>query len=128
MSFKSMLKHRVDVYRLTESDLDGLPVHTWSLVASNVRVFLDLNFIRRGKDPVWSPENGRAMDRSGVLFAEFGANITSGDRLSTSRGPSGTFQVEGAVDEAWRPTDGHHLELGVVEVPSMIGTGQGLRG
>lgn len=93
-----------------------MPVQMWAVVSQGVRCFLDLNFIRRGKDPLWTPEAGRPSDRSGVLFVEASANVKSGDRLRMTRGPHGVFQVEGAVDEAWTPTRMHHLELGVVEV------------
>lgn len=120
MSYKAMLKHRATIRRLVASDLDGMPIHTWSVVAGGVPCFLDLNFIRKGKDPMWSPEAGRVSDRSGVLFMGGTAVIKSGDRITMTKGPSGTFQIEGAVDEAWRPTDKHHVEVGVVEVANQL--------
>lgn len=122
-----MLKHRCDLLELRETFEDGIAVSAWTLVASQVKCFLDLNFIRRGKDPVWTPEAGRASDRSGVLFVQGSAPARSGMRVRMSFGPSGTFLIEGAVDEAWRPTSRHHLEVGVVEVPSQIGSGKGLK-
>lgn len=127
MSIRALLRHRADVYRLTESQVDGMPTATWRLVAAAVPCFVDLNFIRRGKDPTWTPESGRATDRSGVAFTMDTADVRSGDRLKISKGPAGTFQVEGAVDEAWKPERLHHMEFGVVEVPSHIGTGVGTR-
>lgn len=122
-----MLKHRCDLLELQETFEDGIAVSEWTVVASKVKCFLDLNFIRRGKDPVWTPEAGRASDRSGVLFVHGNAPARSGMRVRMSFGPSGTFLIEGAVDEAWRPTSRHHLEVGVVEVPSQISNGKGLK-
>jgi hypothetical protein len=122
VSIKAMMKHRVDVLRLSETQVDGMPVHTWTQVASGQRAYLDLNYIRKGKDPIWTPEAGRASDRSGVLFMMGDAPIMSGDRIKVTTGPSGTFQIEGAVDEAWKPERKHHLEVGVVEVSGMIAT------
>jgi len=115
-----MLKHRCDVLRLVETDLNGMPQHDWLTVVENVKVFLDLNFIRKGRDPVWTPEAGRPSDRSGVLFVDPGADVRSGDRVRMTVGPHGTFQTEGAVDEAWTPTKMHHKEIGVVEVAGLI--------
>ena len=120
MSYTAMLKHRATVRRLVASDLDGMPVHTWKTVAKDVPCFLDLNFIRKGKDPVWTPEAGRTADRSGVLFLGGDTVARSADRITMTKGPSGTFLIEGAVDEAWRPTDRHHIEVGVVEVANQL--------
>lgn len=105
--------------------MDGKPRSGWVEVESGVRCFLDLNFIRSGKDPVWTPETGRRSDRSGVLFVLGDLVVSSGMRVRMTRGPSGTFLIEGALDEVWRPTDKHHVEIGVVEVPSQITKGQG---
>lgn len=116
MAYSALLKHRCSVLRLVEGNVDGMPTHSWEAVTSGVKCFLDLNFIRRGKDPVWTAEAGRPSDRSGVLFIAANTDVRSGDRVKMTTGPSGTFQVEGAVDEAWQPTKMHHLELGVVEV------------
>ena len=116
MAYSNLLKHRCAVLRLYETNQNGMPVTTWEIIEAGVKCYLDLNFIRKGKDPMWTPEAGRPSDRSGVMFVEAGADIRSGDRLRMTKGPAGTFSVEGAVDEAWQPTKMHHLELGVVEV------------
>lgn len=117
-----MLQHRCSVKRLTEGEVDGIATASWSTVASNVRCFLDLNFLRNGKDPVWSPEAGRRADRTGVLFASSSASIQPGDRIIMTKGPVGTFEVQSAVDEAWRPSSMHHVELGVIEVQRQLVT------
>lgn len=117
-----MLQHRCAVKRLVEGEIDGIATATWSTVSSNVRCFLDLNFLRNGKDPVWSPEAGRRADRTGVLFALSSAGIQPGDRVSMTKGPTGTFEVQSAVDEAWRPSSMHHVELGVQEVARQLVT------
>jgi hypothetical protein len=98
MSFRAMLKHRCRVLSMSESSEDGVPVIGWDYVRTNgqpaeYRCFLDLNFIRRGKDPQWTPEAGRPADRTGVFFA---------------------------FDEAWTPSVRHHIEIGVIEVASQM--------
>ena len=120
MSYSKMLRHRCEILRLVESDIDGMPQHSWLKISEEVRVFLDLNFIRSGKDPRWTPEAGRPSDRSGVLFVDPEGDVRSGDRVRMTVGPHGTFQVEGAVDEAWTPTKMHHKECGVVEVAGVL--------
>lgn len=125
MSYSALLKHRCSLLELTETFVDGIPTMTWTEVATNLRCFLDLNFIRRGKDPMWTPEAGRPSDRSGVLFVMGKAPVKSGQRVKMTKGPVGTFLIEGAVDEAWVPTSMHHIEVGVVEVPKQISKGQG---
>lgn len=77
--------------------------------------FLDLNYIRKGKDMIWTPEAGRAADRTGVLFALPDAPIKASSRLQIIKGPIGTYSVNQVVDQSWRPTDLHHLEVGVTE-------------
>lgn len=120
MSFNALLKHRCSVDELVEGEIDGIATASWVTIASNVKCFLDLGFIRRGKDPMWTPEAGRPSDRSGVLFATASAPLKPGQRVSMTRGPRGTFEIQGAVDEAWRPLDLHHLELSVIEVARQL--------
>lgn len=127
MSFKSLLKHRCIILRLVETAQDGSPVFEWQPITqadgtTQVRCFLDLNFIRRGKDPIWTPEAGRPSDRSGVLFIT--TPVKSGDRIQMVKGPAGMFEIQGAVDEAWTPSAQHHLEIGVKEVAVQIARGQ----
>lgn len=123
MSYRALLAHRCTVMRLTESFVNGIPTHTWTDVATNVRCFVDLNFVRLGKDPTWTPEAGRPSDRSGVAFFLGSAPIKNGDRIKMTKGPSGTFSLEAAIDEAWRPSAKHHLEISVKEVPKQLAAG-----
>lgn len=116
MSYRTMLKQRCSIKRLVETEQHGFVVFDWITIASSVPCFLDLSFIRQGKDPLWTPEAGRPSDRTGVWFGLPKVDVRSGDQIVMTKGPSGTFQVEGAVDEVWRPGDFHHLELGVKEV------------
>lgn len=125
MSYKSMLRHRCTILRQQVDLESGSPVYQWVEVATNVRCFLDLNFIRAGKDPMWTAEAGRATERSGVGFFMGNAPLKNGDWIKMTRGPQGIFQCEAAVDEAWRPTDLHHLEVGVKEIPQVLAQGQG---
>lgn len=125
MSFVGLLKQRCRLLELNETNVDGLVSHVWTVVTGgdNVRCFLDLNYIRKGKDPIWTPEAGRATDRTGVLFLAPTAPVRSGQRVEMLIGPSGTFSIEGAVDEAWTPKKKHHLEVGVQEVGSVLAKG-----
>lgn len=127
MSYPGLLKHKCSLLKLSMTMEAGLAKSQWVEVARNVPCFLDLNFIRRGKDPLWTAEAGRPSDRSGVLFLKANSGVESGMRVRMSFGPSGTFLIEGAVDEAWRPTRNHHIEVGVSEVPSQISAGKGAK-
>jgi len=118
VSYRSLLVHRVDVKRPDIGEVDGTDTLTWPTVASKVPCKLDLQYIRPGVDPQWTPEAGRATDRTGVAFFLAGANVKAGDRLLVVKGPTGVFLCEGAVDEAQHRKGGsHHLEVGVREVP-----------
>lgn len=122
MSFNSMLKHRCQLMRLNQEAGPGSPVFGYQPVLGTdgqplvVKCFLDLNFIRQGKDPQWTPEAGRPMDRTGVWFGPSTTPVKSGDRIKMTKGPVGTFEIQSALDEAWTPSDLHHLEIGVKEV------------
>ena len=94
-----MLQQRCNIRRLVEGTTNGYVTFTYQTVETNVPCFLDLSFIRKGKDPMWTPEAGRPSDRSGVWFGMPKVNVQSGDQIVMTKGPSGTFQVEGAVDE-----------------------------
>jgi len=115
-----MLKHRCTVLRLQEAMVNGMPIYDWVPVRTNVPVFLDLNFVRLGKDPTWTPEAGRPTDRAGVGFFLGTAPIRNGDQIIMTKGPTGRFSLEAAVDEAWRPSSKHHLEVSVKEVSSQL--------
>jgi hypothetical protein len=116
MSYRLQLQQRCAIIRLSETQVDGLASTQWSSMAEDVRCFLDLNYLRAGKDPIWTPDSGNAENRSGVLFLEPGADIRPGDRVQMSKGPSGTFEVKSSIDEAWTPRKLHHLECYVQEV------------
>lgn len=128
MSYSSLLKHTCHLLSLQSGFKDGIPTSQWTQVTTKpVACFLDLQFIRRGKDPLWTPEAGRVSDRTGVLFVDKGAVVKSGMRVKIVFGPQGTFLIEGAVDEVWKPTELHHYECGVTEVPTQISAGTGVK-
>lgn len=126
MSFKSLLKHRCDIYDHQTRDKDGVPLTKYfKLNDSPVKCRLDLNFIRQGRDSRWVDVAARPQDRAGTLFIDeeilsrHGIQIKSGMRISMVRGPKGTFQMQGAIDEAWGESDLHHYEIGVIEVSTL---------
>lgn len=123
MSYRSLLKHRCTLLEMREVDDDGSVTYNWVEVATNVRCFLDLNFIRKGKDMMWMEAAGRPQDRSGVIFFGPKQDIKASYRIKMTKGPSGTFKVEGALDEAWTPDAEHHLEIGVMEVATVLTRG-----
>jgi hypothetical protein len=126
MSYRSLLKHRCTLLEMHEVLVGGLAGANWVEVSTDVRCFIDLNFIRRGRDPVWTSESGRPSERHGVLFLHPSVNgiVKSGMRVKMTLGPSGVFQIEGAVDQAWTPRRLHHLECGVEEVGSPLAQGK----
>jgi hypothetical protein len=118
MSFRSLLVHRVTVKRGAQTDIDGVPSYDWRDASTGVPCRVDLSFVRSGKDPLqWTPEAGRAKDRTGVAFFLPTADVMVGDRIVVTRGPSGTFLVEGTFEEILgRHGRVHHIELGIKEV------------
>lgn len=115
MSFIGLMKHRCDIYDLNQKAVDGAIEMQFVRVATNVKCYLDLSFIRKGKDPMWTPEAGRPADRSGVLFMLPTYDIKSGQRIEMTRGPEGQFEIQGAIDLLYRRDRKHHYEIGVTE-------------
>lgn len=115
MSFLGLMKHRCDIYDLNKVVVDGAMETQFVRVAKDVRCYLDLSFIRKGKDPMWTPEAGRPADRSGVLFLASTGGIKSGQRIEMTRGPEGQFEILGAIDLIYRRDRPHHYEVGVIE-------------
>ena len=116
MSYSSLLQMRCSVYRLEEISNDGVVSQEWNVIESGIRCFLDLNFIRAGKDPTWTPDQASAQNRAGVLFLDAKSSAIPGDRIVMTTGPEGTFLIDSAMDQAWRPSGKHHLETYVSEV------------
>lgn len=108
------------------TSVDGTLASDWTTVTTNERCFLDLQFIRKGRDPQWTPEAGRPSDRSGVAFFGPRSKVRVGDRLRVlkGRGPAGTYMVEGAFDTVYNGRGKvHHIEAGIKEVPPAIAVG-----
>jgi len=120
MSYRGLLKHRCELLEFAETDDDGSVTYDWAVVATNVRCFLDLSLIRKGKDPQWAEAAGRPGDRTGVIFFLPGQTIKASQRIRMLRGPRGMFKVQSAIDEIWSPDKEHHSEVGVVEVATAL--------
>lgn len=127
MSYKTLLKMRCRILELVETQVDGLVSNEWAVTlgGSSVRCFLDLGFIRKGKDPIWTPDSKTAENRSGVLFLAPKAPGKPGDRVEMLVGPPGTFTIDSSMDEAWTPRKFHHLECFVSEVARVYTSGRG---
>ena len=120
MSYRALLVHRCDLYDLRTTDNDGSPVTTYQKVnAAPIRCRLDLNFIRQAKDPMWTATIATPEDRFGVMFFMPEEKIQAGMRVVMLKGPGGTFQLKGAIDEAWDSNSLDHLEVGVAEVSTL---------
>lgn len=109
---------RCTILEEIETQQDGLTTASWDIkdAQENIPCFLDLGFIRPGRDPVWTPETQTAQNRSGVLFLPPHSTATPGNRVKMIKGPGGTFMIDSDIDEAWTPHKLHHLECHVVEV------------
>lgn len=122
MSYNNLLKMKCNVLMFGTSQIDGFTQQAW-LTRESTRCFLDLNFIRSGKDPVWTPDSGTAQNRSGVLFLPKNSTARPGDRIRMTKGPSGTFVITGVIDEVWTPKRFSHLECRVEEVDRELANG-----
>lgn len=123
MSYAGLLPHRGMLQEPETRQVDGVATYDWVTVATNVPCRVDLTFIRRGKDPQWTPEAGRVEKRTGVGFFKSDAPIKPGQRLivNDSYGISGTFRLDGNVEEViGRRGKIHHKEVGVEEVPGPL--------
>ncbi len=120
MSYTGLLRMRCRILELTQGQQDGVTFEKWETVSENERCFLDLGFIRAGKDPVWTPDTKTAQNRSGVLFLARKTLAIPGSRVQITKGPPGTFLIDSSIDEAWTPTKHHHLECFVVEVDRVL--------
>jgi len=122
MSYRNLLKMRCRILESTQSQQDGMTYNSWTpiLDGDSVRCFLDLGFIRAGKDPVWTPDTKTAQNRSGVLFLPPNSEAVPGNRVQMVHGPTGTFEIKSSLDEAWTPRKLHHLECYVEEIDRVL--------
>ena len=120
MSYRAMLVHTCDLYDIVTEVEDGSPItRTKKINTKPIPCRLDLNFLRTGKDQLWLNSVGKPDDRTGVLFLMPNAPVQVGMRAVMVRGPKGTFQLRGSIDEAWDFDSLDHLEVGVVEVSTL---------
>lgn len=117
MSYKSLLRDRLDILRATIDLNTASAISSFQVVASNVRCNFDLQLIRKGRDPIWTPEAVATPQlRKGVVFFLVGTDIQDGDRIRWTRGGTGLFTVERGIDTPKRPGKDHHIEVWVEEV------------
>jgi hypothetical protein len=125
VSYRTLLRHRCTIERQTRTQIDGTVAFEWGAISKNEACFIDLTFIRKGRDPQWTPESGRPADRTGVGFFGPRSKVLVGDRVRMTRGPiKGTFMIEGAFDQISDHRGRlHHIEAGVHEVPPSVAAG-----
>lgn len=133
---RNLFASAFQVQRLDYTVVDGRPTMSWVVPTSDdvaeaallayFRGRLDLTFLRPGKDILPAPQQGKAMDRIGVLFVEQNCPIKAGDRIvaiPNERGAipvPGTFEIRYVPDEAMNLFGQHHKEVQVVEVNQTI--------
>lgn len=124
MSYRTQLQMRCNIleYTLAMDDATALVGRTWQIKTDgdNVKCFLDLFNIRPGKDPVWTPDSQTAQNRKGTFFLAKTSVALPGNRIQMLVGPTGTFEIKSAVDEAWTPRRKHHIEMYVEEVDRVL--------
>lgn len=124
MSYKSLLRDKIEIQRPVADFSTGSAVTTYQPVYTNIRGNLDLQLIRRGRDPIWTPEASTTPQlRKGVLFLLKGTDIHDGDRVKWTKGGVGLFTVERGVDTPKRPGHDHHIEVWIQEVAPQIARG-----
>lgn len=123
-----------EVHRLSTVVQDGAAVLSWRQVEAMVDSALgvpgqllcrlDLMLTRPGKDVPPPVTAGRAPDRVGVLFCSPTPELHAGDQVRCLKGPVvGTFEVRSIPDVALAFSDGHHLEVPIVEVAQSLDVG-----
>jgi hypothetical protein len=132
MTIDHLLNSRVAVERLQLIANNGRAQMTWVPQApplSYVRVRLDMNFLRPGKDVPMAVEAGKAPDRIGVCFTNTDSGLKAGDRLKAVPNDVGLIPVPGMFeirvipDVAQDYSSGHHIEIQVVEVSQAVAEG-----
>lgn len=120
MSLIEDMPHLCDLYGIKTVDNDGSPITKYVKInAKPIKCWLDLIFSNPGKDSLWTATAARVDDRTGTLFLPANAPIKAGLRLVMVKGPKGSFQVQGAINEAWDWDSLSHFEVGVVEISSL---------
>lgn len=121
MAYETLLDHRCTLLELDPTNVDGAPSYTWKTVARNVKCRVDLTWTPPGMN-MFVAEAGRPMDRTGTVFFEARARVQPGQRIVTTKGPEGTFTVDGQLLRVpGRRGETHHIEAAVTEVAQALG-------
>ncbi len=115
---------------MVKSNVDGEAETSWVAAGTTdtekaalayIRGRFDLTFVRPGKDVVAAPQAGQAQDRMGIFFCGSDVPIRAGMRLITvpndqGKEPiKGIFEIKVIPDVAQDFSDGHHIEVQVIE-------------
>lgn len=126
----------VRVERMALTVVDGRPTMDWAQATDPdveinrqlqyTKCRLDLNFVRPGKDIPQAVNAGKAPDRIGVGFFSPSAPIKAGDRIVAIPSDSGfivvpgTFSIKVIPDVAQDYSEGHHIEVQIVETNQQL--------
>jgi hypothetical protein len=111
----------VTLLALDPTNTDGAPYYAWKTIARNVKCRVDLTWTPPGMN-MFVAEAGRPMDRTGTIFFESQSHVEPGQRIIVTKGPAGTFTVEGQLLRVpGRRGETHHIEAAVTEVAQPLG-------
>lgn len=126
MSYSNLLRDRAIIERPTIDLSTGSAVTTYQPIGDKaLKCHLDLQLIRNGRDPIWTPESSDTTPelRSGVAFFLKNADVQDGDRIRWTKGGTGLFEVKRGTDMIRRPGQDHHLEVWISEIAPQIARG-----
>ncbi len=131
---RHLYNSRVDVLRLFEGEFQfGTLTQSYAKlttvvdpvlgVPGELQCRLDMQWVRPGKDQPVPVQAGRAPDRVGLLFCDYGVDLRAGDRIRPTAGPiTGVFEIRVVPDAAVDYSFAHHIEVQIIEVAqSLVG-------
>lgn len=116
---ESMLPSRCSILRLEDvGRSDGTSSFLWNPVITNLKVKVDLGFLRTGRDNSLTIEAGRTPDRTGTAFFAGNPDVRGADRIKITEGAllGMEFDIDIAPDLIQDSFAVHHLEAAVKEV------------
>jgi hypothetical protein len=118
MAIYGVLRHRATIRRAQKIVMNGDPMNSWATIAADVPCLLDAS--RAQPEPTYDRDRQTAFnDRAGVLLTSPHTDLLPGDRLTMTRGATGTYVVRpdhpGSVPTLMGM---HHMQFAVDQVPA----------